>query len=162
MHIRGVPDTTMASYSSSSSSSRSAGSRALPLTPSSLHSSHPHASLIPPVLPHVLPMPHVPRSTTSALWSTSTRREHGSRRQRVQGQGQGRPRSRVRRSESSGSEATSVGSDMSRSSTSGTTAVARWMRLSEKETARRALRQRRHRQSISRARKRTRGVVDSS
>jgi len=112
VHIRGVPDTTMASYPSSSSTSRSAGSRALPPTPSSLHSSHPRASLIPPVLPHVLPMPQVPRSTTSASCSTSMRREHGSRRRRAQGQGQGRPRLRVRRSESSVSEATSVGSDV--------------------------------------------------
>ncbi|KAF8498101.1 hypothetical protein F5888DRAFT_219228 [Russula emetica] len=158
VHIRGVPDPTVAS---SSSSSRSNGRRALPPTPSSLRSLPPSASLIPPILPHLPPMPQVPRTSTSAPRSTSTKGEHGSRRRRVQRQGQGRPRSWVRRSESSASEAISVGSDMSRSSTSGATAVARWMRLSEKEeAARRALRQRRHRQSISSARRRTRGVVE--
>lgn len=156
VHIRGVPDPTTVS---SSSSSRGNGRRALPPTPSSLRSEPPSASLIPPVLPHFPPMPQVPRTSTSASRSASTRGEHGSRRRRVQGQG---PRSWVRRSESSASEATSVGSDMSRLSTSGATAVARWMRLSEKEeAARQALRQRRHRQSISSARKRTRGVVES-
>src|SRR5258708_16988476 len=112
VHIHGAPDTTMASYSSSSSSSRSAGSRALLLTPSSLHSSHSHASLIPPILPHVLPMPQVPCSTTSALRSTSTRQEHGSRCRRVQGQGQGRPPFWGRRLGSVGLEAVSVGSGM--------------------------------------------------
>jgi hypothetical protein len=161
VHIRGAPDPSMASSSSSSSPSRSNGGRALPPTPSSLPSLPPSASLIPPVLPHLPPMPQVPRTSTCASRSTSTRREHGSRRRRVQGQGQGRPRSWVRRSESSASEATSVGSDMSRSSASGATAVARWMRLSEKEeAARQALRQRRRRQSISCARRRTRGVVE--
>jgi hypothetical protein len=162
VHIRGVPDLTMPSSSSSSSSSRTNGRRALPPTPSSLHLPPPSASLIPPVLPHLPPMPQVPRTSTSASRSTSTKGEHGSRRRRMQRQGQGRPRSWVRRSESSASEATSVGSDMSRSSTSGTTAVARWIRLSEKEeAARRALRQRRRRQSISSTRRRTRGVVES-
>jgi hypothetical protein len=158
VHIRGAPDPTMAP-----SSSRSNGGRALPPTPSGLRprSPPPSAPLIPPVLPHLPPMPQVPRTSTSASRSSSTKREHGSRRRRVQGQGQGRPRSWVRRSESSASEATSVGSDMSRSST-GATAVARWMRLSEKEeAARRALRQRRRRQSISSTRRRTRGVVES-
>jgi hypothetical protein len=55
------------------------------------------------------------------------------------------------------SEATSVGSDMSRAS--GFTAVARWARLSEKEAAaRRALRQRRLRSvGGSSVRNRTRG-----
>jgi hypothetical protein len=159
VHIRGVPDPAMAS-----SSSRSNGGRALPPTPSNLRSRSPppSAPLIPPVLPHLPPMPQVPRTSRSASRSTSTKREHGSRRRRVQGQQGGRPRSWVRRSESSASEATSVGSDMSRSSTSGATAVARWMRLSEKEeAARRALRQRRRRQSISSARRRTRGEVES-
>ena len=157
VHIRGVPDPAMAS-----SSSRSNGGRALPPTPSSHRSRSPppSAPLIPPVLPHLPPMPQVPRTSASASRGTSTKREHGSRRRRVQGQG--RPRSWVRRSESSASEATSVGSDMSRSSTSGATAVARWMQLSDKEeAARRALRQRRRRQSISSARRRTRGVVES-
>lgn len=153
VHIRGVPDPAMAS-----SSSQSNGRRALPPTPSSLCSVPPSGPLIPPVLPHLPPMPLIPRTNTSASRSTSTKRVHGSRRRRVQGQGQGRPRSWVRRSESSTSEATSVGSDMSRSSTSGATAVVRWMRLSEKEeAARRALRHRRHRESISSARRRTRG-----
>jgi hypothetical protein len=161
VHIRGVPNPTIAS-----SSSRSNGGRALPPTPSSHRSRSPppSAPLIPPVLPHLPPMPQVPRTSASASRSTSTKREHGSRRRRVpgQGQGRGRPRSWVRRTESSASEATSVGSDMSRSSTSGATAVARWMRLSEKEeAARRALRQRRRRESISSARRRTRGVVES-
>ena len=163
VHIRGVPDPTMAS--SSSSSSRSNGGRALPPTPSAHPSAPPSASLIPPVLPHLPPMPQVPRTSTSASRSTSTKRVHGSRRRRAQGQEreQGRPRSWVRRSESSASEATSVGSDMSRSSTSGATAVVRWMRLSEKEeAARQALRQRRHRQSIGSARRRTRGQVVES
>ena len=159
VHIRGVPDPATVP---SSSPSRSNGGRALPPTPSSLRSAPPNASLIPPLLPHFPPMPQVPRTSASASRSASTRGEHGSRRRRVQGQGQGRPRSKVRRTESSASEATSVGSDMSRLSTSGATAVARWMRLSEKEeAARQALRQRRHRQSIRSARKRTRGVVES-
>lgn len=158
VHIRGAPDPTMALSSSSPSSSRSNGGRALPFAPSSLRSLPPSASLIPPVLPHLPPMPQVPRTSTCASRSTSTMGEHGSRRRRAQG----RPRSWFRRLESSASEATSVGSDMSRSSTSGTTAVARWMRLSEKEeAARRALRQRRRRQSISSARRQTRGVVES-
>ena len=151
VHIRGVPDPTTALFSSSSSS-LSNGSRALPPTPSGglLFPQPPRASLIPPVLPHLLPpMPHVPRSSTSIPRTSSTKGEHGSRRRR--------PRSWVRRTESSASEATSVGSDMSRSSMSGATAVARWMRLSEKEeAARRALRQRRRMQSIGSARKRTR------
>jgi hypothetical protein len=155
VHIRGVPDPTMAS------SSRSNRGRALPPTPSSLRSVPPSGPLIPPVLPHLPPMPQVPRTSTSASRSSSTKQVHGSRRRR-QGQGQGRPRSWVRRSESSASEAMSVGSDMSRSSASGATAVVRWMRLSEKEeAARRALRQRRHRQSISSARRRSRGAVES-
>ena len=162
VHIRGVLGPTMVSSSSTSSSSRGNGGRALPPTPSILRSAPPSASLIPPILPHFPPMPQVPRASTSASRNASTKGEHGSRRRRVRGQGQGRPRSRVRRSESSASEATSVGSDMSRSSTSGATAVVRWMQLSEKEeAARRALRQRRHRQSISSARRRTRGVVES-
>jgi hypothetical protein len=152
VHIRGAPDPAMPSSSSSN------GGRALPPTPSSLRSVPPSGPLIPPVLPHLPSMPQVPRTNTSASRSTSTKRVHGSRRRR--GQGQGRPRSWIRRSESSASEATSVGSDMSRSSTPGATAVVRWMRLSEKEeAARRALRQRRHRQSIASARSRSRGAV---
>jgi len=162
VHIRGVTDPTTLSLSYS----RSKGSRALPPPPSAFRRSPPpRASLIPPVLPHLPPMPQVPRTGgTSVSRSTSTKREHGSRRQ-GRGRGRGRPRSQVRRTESSASEATSVGSDMSRLSTSGNTAVARWMRLSEKEeAARRALRQRRRRQSISSARKRTvtRGVIESN
>jgi hypothetical protein len=164
VHIRGVPDSNAALFSSSSSS-LSNGGRALPPTPEGLlRPQPPHASLIPPVLPHLLPpMPHVPRSSTSVPRTSSTKGEHGSRRRRAQGQG--RPRSWVRRSGSSASEATSVGSDMSRSSMSGATAVMRWMRLSEKEeAARRALRQRRRMQSIGSARKRTRasGVIESN
>lgn len=157
VHIRGVPDPSMAS----SSRSNGGSGRALPPTPSSLRSVPPGGPLIPPVLPHLPPMPQVPRTNTSASRSSSTKRVHGSRRRRVQGQGQGRPGSWVRRSESSASEATSVGSDMSRSSTSGATGVVHWMRLSQKEeAARRALRQRRHRQSIS-SRRRSRGVAES-
>ena len=162
VHIRGVPDP--ATTPSLHSSSRSNGSRALPPTPPSpLPLSLPRASLIPPVLPHLPLMPQVPRTGTSVSRSSSTKREYGSRRRRGQGQGPGRPRSVFRRSESSASQATSVGSDMSRSSMSGSTAVVRWMRLSEKEeAARRALRQRRRMRSISSARRRTRGVVESN
>ena len=155
VHIRGVPDPTTSALFSSS---RGNGSRALPPTPSGglPCPPPPRASLIPPILPHLLPpMPHVPCSSTSIARTSSTKGEHGSRRRR--------PRSRVRRAESSASEATSVGSDMSRSSMSGATSVARWMRLSEKEeAARRALRQRRRMQSIGSARKRTRasGVIE--
>jgi hypothetical protein len=157
VHIRGVPDPT--------TTSRRNGSRALPTPPPSVlrPSPPPRASLIPPVLLHLPPLPQVLRTGTSASRSTSTKREHGSRRRR--GKAQGRPRSWVRRMESSASEATSVGSDMSRSSTSGNTAVARWMRLSEKEeAARRALRQRRRIESIGSARKRTvtREVAESN
>ena len=143
VHIRGVPNP-----SASSSSSLRSNSRPLPTPPPPL----PHASLIPPRLPHLPPMPHVPRTSASAARSTSMRRQHGSRRRR----GMARHASA---SSVAASEATSVGSDMSRTS-SGFTAVARWARLSEKEAAaRRALRQRRL-QSVgsSSVRKRTRGT----
>lgn len=145
VHIRGVQNPF-----ASSSSLLSSGSRPLP-TPPPLP---PHASLIPPCLPHLSPMPHVPHSSASAARSTSMRRQHGSRRRR----GMMRRASSLSSALSvAASEATSVGSDMSR--TSGATAVARWAHLSEKEeAARRALRQRRL-QSVgsSSARKRTRG-----
>ena len=154
VHIRGVPNPFASGASSSLalslSSGRSSGrrkSRALPPTPSP----PPRASLIPPRLSHFPPMPQVPR--TSAARSTSTRRQHGSRR---------RQRALMRRASSSvaGSEATSVGSDMSRAE--GATAVARWARLSEKEeAARHALRQRRLQSVDGRSvRKRTRGRGD--
>ncbi|KAI9463922.1 hypothetical protein F5148DRAFT_189808 [Russula earlei] len=151
VHIRGVPNPFAAcssSHSSIPSSSHSSRSRALPPTPSSSclrPPPPPRASLVPPRLPHLPPMPAVPR--TSVGRSTSTKPQHGSRSRRRA--------SFVRRSSSSAaSEATSVGSDMSRAG-SGSTAVARWARLSEKEeAARRALRQR-HRRSIRCARKRT-------
>ena len=152
VHIRGVPDPA------ATPTLHSSNGRAPPRTPSGLRCSPPpRASLIPPVLPHLPPMPQVPRIGTSVTRSASTKGEHGSRR------GRRGSRSAVRRTESSASEATSVGSDMSRSSMSGATAVARWMRLSEKEeAARRALRQRRRMQSIGSARRRTRGVVESN
>ncbi|KAH9957815.1 hypothetical protein BC827DRAFT_1223402 [Russula dissimulans] len=147
VHIRGVTDPTSSSIISLSRGRGSGASRALPppTTPSGgrrLPSPPlaPRASLIPPRLPHFPPIPEVPRSRTAR--TTSTKRQYGSCR-----------RASVRRSSSSASEATSVGSEMSRAS--GSTAVARWARLSEKEeAARRALRQRRL-QSTRRVQKRT-------
>ena len=145
VHIRGVSNP-----SASSSSSLGSGSRPLPMPPPP----PPHASLIPPRLPHLPPMPHVPRTSVSAARSTSMRRQHGSRRRRGMVR---RASSLSSASSAAASEATSVGSDMSR--VSGATAVARWAHLSEKEeAARRALRQRRL-QSVgsSSVQKRTRG-----
>jgi hypothetical protein len=142
VHIRGVPNPI------TSASSSSFRSRALPPPPSP----PPRASLVPPRLPHLPPMPYVPR--TSIARSTSTRRQHGSRRRRALSRGASSSTSSVAASVAA-SEATSVGSDMSRASL-----VARWARLSEKEeAARRALRQRRL-QSVnsgSGVRRRTRG-----
>ena len=106
----------------------------LPQSMTSLHLERPPLpceSLVPPCLPHFLPLPEIPH--TNAARSKSTKGQHGSRRLRRQ---VGRYLS------SSASSATSVGSDMSRSS--GGVSVARWARLSEKEeAARHALRQRR-------------------
>lgn len=95
----------------------------------------PCESLVPPRLPHLPPLPQLPR--TNAARSKSTKGQHGSRRLGQVG----------RCLSSAASSATSVGSDMSRSS--GGVSIARWVRLSEKEeAARHALRQRRL-QSVS-------------
>lgn len=132
VHIRGVPDPP------SIPSPSSTGTRP-PTTLTALRSPRsppPRASIVPPYLPHLPPPPQVPR--TSRARSTSTKRQHGSRRRR----------SVVQRESSSASSATSVGSEMSR--VSGGT---RWSQLSDKEeAARRALRQRRL-QSVNSARK---------
>ena len=164
VHIRGVLNPLAArrrpSSALSSSPSRSnSRPQPLPPTPSSALRSPsllpPHASLVPPRLPHLPPIPSIPRTSAATARSTSTKRQYGSRRRRGRGGGGGGDggggggsRSLVRCSSlSAASEATSVGSDMSRASRSTAVVVARWTRwarLSEKEeAARRALRQRR-------------------
>jgi hypothetical protein len=143
VHIRGERNAahiapSMYSITTGVSRSRTRGS--LPQTLTSFRQERlplPLASLVPPCLPHLPPMPEIPR--TNVARSKSTKGQHGSRRLRQLGRGL-----------SSASSATSVGSDMSRSS--GGVSMARWSRLSEKEEAARHALRRRRLQSVGSSR----------
>ena len=146
VHIRGAPNAApIAPSLHSTTTDVTRGMRgSLPQTPIGLRLECPLIpceSLVPPRLPHLPPLPQVQR--TNAAHSKSTKGQHGSRRLRQVG----------RCLSSAASSATSVGSDMSRSS--GGDSMARWARLSEKEEAARHALRRRRLQSVSSSRSRT-------